>query len=138
MRYWLCRCLCGLEKEVGQRQLVSGRSSCCRKCSGKKNSLRAKQRSESTNGLYKHPGISGTIWWKEVRKQQFDKQNGICPICLRPLDKLAAFDHDHQTGFCRALVHRGCNVLIGFAENHPGIFERVKSYISYHKEKVVP
>lgn len=34
--YWLCRCICGKEKEVLQDNLVSGKSRSCRSCSLRK------------------------------------------------------------------------------------------------------
>jgi len=135
IRYWFCHCDCGTEKEVGQRSLVNGRSTGCLKCSGRKNTLRASNRNAPVNGRYKHPGNGfDTNWWTVVRKEQFEKQKGICAICLNPLKTLnQCFDHDHESGLCRELVHRGCNVFIGFIENHPGVVERVQSYIARYE-----
>jgi hypothetical protein len=36
-RFWLCRCSCGLEREVRQNDLVSGKTSKCSGCSRKIN-----------------------------------------------------------------------------------------------------
>lgn len=50
--------------------------------------------------------------WKET---QFDKQNGICPICKRALPSWNASngDHSHYSGLMRGLLHVGCNGFEG-------------------------
>jgi hypothetical protein len=128
VRQWFCRCDCGVEKEVAQRNLVNGRSTGCIKCAGKKNTERCLVRHQNENY---HPGNGfHARWYSQVREKQLGKQNGICPICLKKLSLAAScFDHNHKTGKCRSLVHRGCNVFIGFVENHPGVCERVKGYL---------
>jgi hypothetical protein len=144
--YWLCRCDCGIEKEVMQRNLIKGSSTGCMKCSGNKNSLRARLRNVPINGRYrwKSNGFCRFArnagrkdnWWDEVRRSQFNKQNGICSVCLKTLSSPAeAFDHDHKNGLCRELMHRGCNVFVGFIENHPGVIERVEEYLEKYDEK---
>jgi hypothetical protein len=135
VRYWFCRCDCGIEKEVSQRNLINGRSSGCIKCSGKKNTLRATERNAPVNGRYEWVrGNPRANWWKAVRKAQVEKQKGICSICLKPLlPENQHFDHDHETNLCREIVHGGCNVFIGFVENNPGILDRVKDYIEKYK-----
>lgn len=135
IRYWLCRCECGTEKEVGQRNLVNKKSTCCLRCAGKNLTKTSRRNHQLEDGSYIFPGNGVQAkWWMTVRQEQFQKQNGICPICLRPLKSIReSFDHNHRTNKCRELVHRGCNVLIGFAENHPGILNRVKEYLQRHE-----
>ena len=57
----------------------------------------------------------------QVRKMLLNKQNGICPICGKDLTRTAAInqviDHDHSTGYVRAVVHRGCNKVEGSVLN---------------------
>jgi len=57
----------------------------------------------------------------EIRKMLINKQNGICPICGKNLTRTAAInqviDHDHKTGYVRAVVHRGCNKVEGSVIN---------------------
>lgn len=49
----------------------------------------------------------------EYKKELIEKQGGKCPLCGGSLKAIAAvnrvLDHDHKTGFCRAVVCRGCN-----------------------------
>ena len=56
-----------------------------------------------------------------VRKMLVAKQNGLCPICGKDLTRTQAvnqvIDHDHKTGFVRAVVHRGCNKVEGSVYN---------------------
>lgn len=47
------------------------------------------------------------------KKELLDKQGWKCPLCggslkaVTPVNRV--LDHDHETGFCRAVVCRGCN-----------------------------
>ena len=56
-----------------------------------------------------------------VRKILIAKQNGVCPICGKDLTRVAPInqiiDHDHDTGYVRAVVHRGCNRVEGSVWN---------------------
>jgi hypothetical protein len=127
-RLWWSRCSCGIEKFVAQRNLINGNSTCCIKCSGKKNQSRAHNRNVSKNGRVQFsPGIAK--WIQDVRRNLHKKQNGICPICLQPVKTNDCLDHDHETDLVRALVHRGCNVFIGFIENHEGVIDRTLKHI---------
>lgn len=53
------------------------------------------------------------------RLQTLAKQGGRCAICRMPLAPAdAVLDHDHVTGECRGVLHRGCNSMLGKIENH--------------------
>ena len=137
-RMWLCRCDCGTEKEVAQRHLTKGKSTCCKECMGKKCTIRASRRRVLPNGriLYSKACGKRILFWNDIRKKQFEKQSGICPVCLKPMIfEEANFDHDHETDLCRELVHRGCNVFIGFMENHPEYGDRVKLYLEKYRQE---
>lgn len=48
------------------------------------------------------------------------KQDGKCALCGKPIDLTKtgrnsdyAFDHDHETGLMRAVLHRSCNAAEG-------------------------
>ncbi len=57
-----------------------------------------------------------------VRTSLVAAQGGRCAICggwfgtRAPLDPV--LDHDHNTGAVRAVLHRGCNSLLGKVENN--------------------
>jgi hypothetical protein len=54
-----------------------------------------------------------------VRSRLLEAQGGRCAICLQPCAATAAvLDHDHATGAVRAVLHRGCNSLLGKLENN--------------------
>ena len=61
---------------------------------------------------------------KYIRKLFYDAQNGICPICLKPLadSPLTTYklslDHDHATGEPRGLLHQSCNMKVAQIETH--------------------
>lgn len=43
----------------------------------------------------------------------------ICPVCRKKIDALyEVFDHSHQTGKMRGVLHRNCNCLLGRIENN--------------------
>ena len=52
------------------------------------------------------------------------EQNGICPLCLKPLELgvkgSVVVDHDHSTGRIRGALHRSCNSGEGKAFNAVG------------------
>lgn len=52
---------------------------------------------------------------QEWKKNQFDNQNGICPICKRalPFWNASNGDHSHYSGHMRGLLHVGCNGFEG-------------------------
>lgn len=49
----------------------------------------------------------------QFKKELMEKQGYKCPLCggslkaVTPVNRV--LDHDHQSGFCRAVVCRGCN-----------------------------
>ena len=122
---WVCQCSCGAEKQVAQGHLVKGNSKSCTDCSAQKFSQTFDRNQYARGGR--------RIQWIDRKMQElFTSQNGICPICTKPLpDNLSqcAWDHDHATGEGRGLLHPGCNNFIGFLENNPGVTERIAEYL---------
>ena len=56
---------------------------------------------------------------KPLREQILREQQGLCAICHEPVAVTeAVLDHDHTTGYIRAVLHRGCNAFIGHIENN--------------------
>jgi len=54
-----------------------------------------------------------------VRESMRANQGGCCAVCRLPVSKeQAVLDHDHGTGIVRAVLHRGCNSLLGKVENN--------------------
>lgn len=55
---------------------------------------------------------------KKERKRLFDKQNGIDPILNKKIEfKDSVCDHDHDTQYCRAALHRQTNAFEGLVFN---------------------
>lgn len=53
-----------------------------------------------------------------VRQDFADKQGGRCAICLQPTPPASqVLDHDHTTGFLRAMLCRNCNGIEGKIKN---------------------
>lgn len=125
-RRCLCRCVCGAKKIVAITHLVHGHSTCCIKCAGKKLS------NKKYKNKYTHGGRR-VKWIARKMNDLFKKQKGMCPICLRALPKNLSncmWDHNHINGEGRSLLHRGCNVFIGFIENHSGVLTRSERYLN--------
>ena len=55
---------------------------------------------------------------KYIRKLFYDAQNGVCPICLKPLSGKISLDHDHSTGEPRGILHQQCNMKVAQIETH--------------------
>lgn len=130
-QYWLCRCLCGIEKEVSAQHLKKEKSTQCLKCSGKQLSDKAFQKNSG-----KYTGNRRAFHTIKVVENLYRTQKGLCSICGKqlPLDlSKCAWDHDHVTGEGRDLLHKGCNVFLGFVERDPRILDRVIQYCKkYH------
>lgn len=54
---------------------------------------------------------------KVIRERLAIQQGGRCAVCQLPLTK-PVLDHDHVTGAVRAVLHNGCNALLGKVENN--------------------
>lgn len=53
------------------------------------------------------------------RQEQLARQGGCCALCKLPCkDSEAVADHDHHTGYLRAVLHRSCNAMLGHIENN--------------------
>lgn len=64
-------------------------------------------------------------------------QNSCCALCDLPLpphsDKRDVHvDHCHRTGKVRGIVHRACNVIIGYAMENTQLLRKAVSYIERH------
>lgn len=54
-----------------------------------------------------------------VRRKMLADQGNLCLLCQREVeDSQAVLDHDHATGHCRGVLHRGCNAMLGHLENN--------------------
>jgi hypothetical protein len=55
----------------------------------------------------------------EVRLRLLKQQGDRCALCKLPCaEPEAVLDHDHKTGLVRAVLHRGCNSMLGKVENN--------------------
>lgn len=82
---------------------------------------------------------------KYIRKLFYDAQNGICPICDKPLTGKISLDHDHATGEPRGLLHQQCNLKVAQIETHTKklnyiisrqLEARIREYISGNHPKL--
>lgn len=57
--------------------------------------------------------------YSKARADKLIEQKGRCALCSQPIaSSEAVYDHDHKTGRCRAVLHRGCNAMLGHIENN--------------------
>lgn len=54
----------------------------------------------------------------DYRLSQLFNQQGCCALCKQLVLDDAVLDHDHKTGKIRAVLHRGCNAMLGKIENN--------------------
>jgi hypothetical protein len=73
-------------------------------------------------------------------------QEGICLLCLRPMDLTAiglgrgpALDHIHDTKplILRDFLHGNCNKAVGLFEDNPEICRLAALYLERHAQKVI-
>lgn len=78
-----------------------------------------------------------------VRQEFADKQGGRCAVCLQPTPPASqVLDHDHTTGFLRAMLCRNCNGIEGKIKNlarrgqrmydHTWFLKRLTAYWEEH------
>jgi len=139
-----CHGPCGLTKPVGEfyprqgRNLTTGNT--CRACvCDRKKQIRRDRPYEVINRIY---GIDFNSLWVA--------QQGLCRVCgVAMLPKgydanSAVVDHNHKCcpgkkscGKCvRGLIHRKCNLLIGFAEDNIELLEQAIKYLASCKESL--
>jgi hypothetical protein len=82
-----------------------------------------------------------SIWRRQNRNKKmgydalFQKQNGLCAFCARPLDaesNTTHRDHNHATGATRGLVHSRCNQMIAGIEDALDLvgWDRMRAYLA--------
>lgn len=131
-RRWLCRCQCGVEKDIVEQHLTKGKSTRCLKCLGKDKSERVSLKNKDK---YSKAGTR-TQWVRREMERRFAEQRGFCSICGKQLPQdlsKCAWDHNHSTGEGRDLLHRGCNVLLGFIERDSAILSKIIQYCEKYK-----
>jgi hypothetical protein len=64
--------------------------------------------------------------------QQLAKQNELCAICSRPLDKgwHTHLDHNHVTGQFRGILCRFCNTGLGFFSDSVDTMQKAIDYLN--------
>lgn len=67
------------------------------------------------------PKLSRTMMRSWVARHLKTKQDGLCPLCRKPIDLTTkgegVIDHDHDTGEIRGVLHRSCNAAEGKISN---------------------
>lgn len=67
------------------------------------------------------PKLSRTMMRSWVARQLGTVQNGLCPLCGKPIDLRlkgeGVIDHNHDTGEMRGVLHRSCNAAEGKISN---------------------
>ena len=66
---------------------------------------------------------------------ELQRQNNKCPICTEPfsVDNPPVWDHDHTNGKFRGLLHRTCNLLLGYAKDSEETLLRSIEYLRHQQ-----
>jgi Recombination endonuclease VII len=86
-----------------------------------------------------------TLRWKyglspEAYDRMFKRQHGLCLICWKPFTSTPHVDHDHDSGFVRALFCDNCNIGCGRFFDNPAFLRRaadVMEFFKKHKERIL-
>jgi len=63
------------------------------------------------------------------------QQQGVCAVCgYPPTTEILVVDHNHDGGTIRGLLHRTCNLFIGWAQDNPDVLRRGILYLSKFKD----
>ncbi len=74
----------------------------------------------------------------ESFRQMLDVQVGRCAICSGLLGSSGiTVDHDHGSGAVRGLVHRNCNLTIGYAHEDLAVLIGAVDYLVRHHPRKV-
>lgn len=63
---------------------------------------------------------------------QLKAQNNLCDACHKPLGlsgRRDPWDHDHETGKHRGIIHKHCNIALGEAGDDPALLRLLAEYI---------
>lgn len=78
-------------------------------------------------------GITPEVW-----EAFYVLQDGLCAICLVPLDGIKiCTDHDHENDVVRGLLCSNCNVFIGMAEEDIDRLRRAIAYLQRSRGEVM-
>lgn len=152
-----CQCVCGKYRLIRKHST----SKSCGCLAHKATSLRRKQQTGSAHCGWKggHWNRGSLSWATKIVTQgrnaarcggyapaAIDAQeladlfaafSGVCPICLRRIDKTRgrklALDHCHSTGRVRGFICHHCNACLGWSERR---FDRVMAYLERNRSHV--
>lgn len=63
-------------------------------------------------------------------RQMYEEQQGICPVCQHHLPwEEINIDHCHEADVVRGLLHRECNLLLGFARDETARLHNAIKYL---------
>ncbi len=98
---------------------------------------RAKYIASGKKKLADHNGHLKHRYGKTLQDKinQFEKQSGICTLCNEFLPEDISkchWDHNHQTGKMRDLLHKYCNQLLGWVECK--LHKQALEYLDKHSE----
>jgi hypothetical protein len=121
-------------KEVFGHSLRSGTSKGCPRCCGERQSKERKGKRFRSEGI---TSASNTYFTHEAKLKQYQKQKGICGLCGKELPvnlEKCHWDHNHETGKPRSILHSKCNnQIIAMVEKHPELIEKAKAYLQEWK-----
>lgn len=72
----------------------------------------------------------------EDKKHKYEEQKGLCGLCSKELPSDLSkcdVDHNHATHRVRELLHRRCNLLVGFFEKDPELPCKVEGYLKRYE-----
>lgn len=70
----------------------------------------------------------------EDKIRMYEEQQGLCGLCGKPLPaeiNKCCVDHNHSTDAVRALLHRACNVALGYLEKYPELAWQIPAYLRF-------
>jgi hypothetical protein len=71
----------------------------------------------------------------EQYEQLLKDQNNNCALCGKPFStdtRSTHVDHCHRTNKVRGVVHRACNVILGYSMENIDILQRAIEYLKKH------
>ena len=128
----LCKTVKIRDQFYSDKSRADGLSAYCKLCSSQRNKKWREKNPEKSS--------ESSLWTRRkifygIDKNKFyeliEKQQGLCAICKKDIDKSAHVDHCHKNGTVRGLLCRNCNNGLGLFNDDINHLQNAINYLTF-------